>query len=117
MARDREPLRSVGGLSAPDLSVVVALYNEASSLEELYRRAVASLEEFGRSFELIFVDDGSTDGTFAILEALHAADGRVRAVRLKRNFGTCCIRSQRRPGSPSKLSLKAWPPPSTPTGR
>ena len=87
MARDREPLRSVGGLSAPDLSVVVALYNEASSLEELYRRAVASLEEFGRSFELIFVDDGSTDGTFAILEALHAADGRVRAVRLKRNFG------------------------------
>jgi undecaprenyl-phosphate 4-deoxy-4-formamido-L-arabinose transferase len=87
VARDREPLRSVGGLSAPDLSVVVALYNEASSLEELYRRAVASLEEFGRSFELIFVDDGSTDGTFAILEALHAADGRVRAVRLKRNFG------------------------------
>src|SRR5207249_5866490 len=41
----------------------------------------------GGSFELVFVDDGSTDGTFAALERLHAADPRVRAVRLKRNFG------------------------------
>jgi undecaprenyl-phosphate 4-deoxy-4-formamido-L-arabinose transferase len=73
--------------SGPDLSVVVTLYNEAASLDELYRRTVAALEPLGRPFELIFVDDGSVDGTFAMLEQLHAADERVRAVRFKRNFG------------------------------
>jgi undecaprenyl-phosphate 4-deoxy-4-formamido-L-arabinose transferase len=73
--------------AAPDLSVVVTLYNEAASLDELYRRAVATIDPLERPFELIFVDDGSTDGTFAELERLHAADPRVRAVRFKRNFG------------------------------
>src|SRR5690348_10752566 len=70
---------------APDVSVVVTVFNEDGSLEELYRRTVAALDS--RPFELIFVDDGSTDGTFARLERLHAADPRVRAVRFKRNFG------------------------------
>src|SRR5919199_181530 len=72
---------------APDLSVVVTVFNEAGSLDELYRRTVAALDPAPRSYELIFVDDGSTDGTFAALERLHAADPRVRAVRFKRNFG------------------------------
>jgi undecaprenyl-phosphate 4-deoxy-4-formamido-L-arabinose transferase len=72
---------------APDLSVVVTLYNEAESLDELYRRSVATLDPLDRPYELIFVDDGSIDGTFAALERLHAADARVRAVRFKRNFG------------------------------
>jgi undecaprenyl-phosphate 4-deoxy-4-formamido-L-arabinose transferase len=71
----------------PEISVVVTLYNEAGSLEELYRRAAAALDEFGRPWEVVFVDDGSTDGSFARLERLHAADGRVRAVRFRRNFG------------------------------
>jgi undecaprenyl-phosphate 4-deoxy-4-formamido-L-arabinose transferase len=74
-------------LPAPDVSIVVTVLNEAGSVEELYRRAIASLERGPRSFELIFVDDGSTDGTFAALERLHAGDPRVRAVRFKRNFG------------------------------
>src|SRR5213080_3707905 len=74
-------------LPAPDVSIVVTLYNEADSLEELYRRTLAALEPGPRTFELIFVDDGSTDGTFAALERLHAEDARVRAVRFKRNFG------------------------------
>jgi len=71
----------------PELSVVVTLYNEAASLDELHRRAVAALEGMGRPFELVYVDDGSTDGTFATLEHLHAGDVRVRATRFKRNFG------------------------------
>jgi undecaprenyl-phosphate 4-deoxy-4-formamido-L-arabinose transferase len=71
----------------PELSVVVTLFNEAATLDELYRRTVAALEPLDRSFELIFVDDGSTDATFATLERLHGADPRVRAVRFKRNFG------------------------------
>src|SRR5256714_13291817 len=74
-------------LPAPDVSIVVTLYNEADSLEELYRRAVAALEPGPRTFELIFVDDGSTDGTFAALERLHRGDPRVRGVRFQRNFG------------------------------
>src|SRR2546423_12615660 len=74
-------------LPAPDVSIVVTLYNEADSLEELYRRTNAALEPGPRTYELIFVDDGSTDGTWDRLEALHDADGRLRAVRFKRNFG------------------------------
>ena len=69
------------------ISVVVTLYNESASLDELYRRTVASLDALGLPFEIIFVDDGSTDGTFAELERLHATDNRVRAVRFRRNFG------------------------------
>jgi len=79
--------RAEADLPAPDLSVVVTLYNEAGSIEELYRRTIAALEPGPLTFELIFVDDGSTDGTFAALERLHGADPRVRAVRFKRNFG------------------------------
>src|SRR5829696_3457989 len=75
------------GTAAPELSVVVTVYDEARSVEELYRRATAALEQAGYEFELLFVDDGSTDGTFDELERIHGWDGRVRAVRLKRNFG------------------------------
>jgi undecaprenyl-phosphate 4-deoxy-4-formamido-L-arabinose transferase len=74
-------------LPAPDVSVVVTVFNEAPSIEELYRRAVAALDPGPRTFELIFVDDGSTDGTFAVLERLHDTDPRVGAIRFKRNFG------------------------------
>jgi undecaprenyl-phosphate 4-deoxy-4-formamido-L-arabinose transferase len=71
----------------PHLSVVVTVLNEAATLDELVRRTVATLDQHGRLFEIIVVDDGSTDGTFAALERLHAADQRVRAVRFKRTFG------------------------------
>jgi undecaprenyl-phosphate 4-deoxy-4-formamido-L-arabinose transferase len=70
---------------APEISVVVTLLNEGDTVEELYRRTLAALG--GRSFEVVFVDDGSTDDTFAAVERLHAADPRIRGVRFKRNFG------------------------------
>ena len=72
---------------APSISIVLPLFNEAAHVAELYRRTAETLDTAGIHFELICVDDGSLDGTFAELEKLHAADGRVRAVRLKRNFG------------------------------
>jgi undecaprenyl-phosphate 4-deoxy-4-formamido-L-arabinose transferase len=72
---------------APDVSVVVTLFNEVGSVDELYRRTLAALDPGPRTFELIFIDDGSTDGTFAALERIHDGDVRVRAVRFKRNFG------------------------------
>lgn len=68
-----------------DVSVVVTVLNEEGSVDELYRRIAASLE--GCDWEAIFVDDGSTDATFARLKALHEADSRLRVVRFKRNFG------------------------------
>jgi undecaprenyl-phosphate 4-deoxy-4-formamido-L-arabinose transferase len=82
---DLSPVAEPG--PAPELSVVVTLFNEVGSLDELYRRTVATLDPLDRPYELIFVDDGSTDGTFVELERLHAGDPRVRAVRFKRNFG------------------------------
>ena len=73
--------------AAPEISVVVTLYNEAASLYELYRRTAAALDLLGRLWEAVFVDYGSTDEAFAELERLHAGDERVRAVRFRRNFG------------------------------
>ncbi len=81
------PEGATGNEALPELSVVVTLFNEAGSLDELHRRAVAALDEIGRPFEIVYVDDGSTDGTFAALESLHRADARVGAIRFKRNFG------------------------------
>jgi undecaprenyl-phosphate 4-deoxy-4-formamido-L-arabinose transferase len=72
---------------APDLTIIVPVYNEADTIGELYGRTTAALDPGPRSYELVFVDDGSSDGTFAELERLHASDPRVRAVRFKRNFG------------------------------
>jgi undecaprenyl-phosphate 4-deoxy-4-formamido-L-arabinose transferase len=71
----------------PSVSVVVTLFEEGATLEELHRRLTAALEELGKPYEVLYVDDGSTDGTFATLERLHAGDPHIRAVRLKRNAG------------------------------
>ena len=73
--------------AVPDLSVVVPVYEEEGTIAELYARTTATLEALGRPYELILVDDGSSDGTWAQIERLHAGDARVRAVRFKRNFG------------------------------
>jgi undecaprenyl-phosphate 4-deoxy-4-formamido-L-arabinose transferase len=82
-----QPASSSDAAIPPELSVVVTLYDEADSLAELHRRAVDALDGLGRPYEIVYVDDGSRDGTFAALERLHAADPRVRAIRFKRNFG------------------------------
>jgi undecaprenyl-phosphate 4-deoxy-4-formamido-L-arabinose transferase len=79
-----EPLDAEGN---PAVSVVVTLYNEAATVDELYLRSAAALEGAGLRFELVFVDDGSADGTWTELVRLHAADERVRAVRFRRNAG------------------------------
>ena len=70
-----------------DLSVVIPLYNEEPNVVELHRELTAALGAWGRSYELLFIDDGSTDGTFRLLKELQAGDSHVRVVVLRRNFG------------------------------
>lgn len=72
---------------APDLSIVIPLRDEAPNVDELYREVTDTLQRWGRSYEIVIVDDGSTDATFDLLERIQAADARVRAIRFRRNFG------------------------------
>jgi undecaprenyl-phosphate 4-deoxy-4-formamido-L-arabinose transferase len=72
---------------APDVSIVIPVYNEQATIDELYRRLAEAVDASGRTWEAIVVDDGSADGTFERLKAIHEADERVRVVRFKRNFG------------------------------
>jgi glycosyltransferase involved in cell wall biosynthesis len=72
---------------SPDLSVVIPIRNEEPNLPELYREFTETLTAWGRSYELVLVDDGSTDRSFAILSELQAKDARVRVIRFRRNFG------------------------------
>src|SRR5215218_5886008 len=73
---------------SPEVSGVVTLYNEDGTVCEVVRRTVEALGALGRDWELILVDDGSTDATWAAVEGAHAADAeRIRGIRLKRNFG------------------------------
>ena len=71
----------------PALSVVLPLLNEQDNLEPLHARLTTVLKQLHRSYEIIYVDDGSTDGSWATLRRLAAGDARVRVVRLRRNFG------------------------------
>jgi glycosyltransferase involved in cell wall biosynthesis len=73
--------------AAPRVTVVVPVLNEEATLQPLYDGIVATLDAAGIPGELIFVDDGSTDGTYTVLERLHEHDPRVRVVSFKRNFG------------------------------
>ncbi len=69
------------------ISVVVPVYNEERSVALLYDELRSALEPLHTSWEAIFVDDGSSDGTFGALTRLHNAERNVRVVRLRRNFG------------------------------
>lgn len=70
-----------------DVTVLVPVLDEAPTVEELTERVAAVLEERGHSFEIVFVDDGSRDGTPKSIRQLHDRDPRVKLVRLRRNFG------------------------------
>jgi len=71
----------------PEISVVVPMRNESPNVERLYRDVTTSLTQFGRSYEIVAVDDGSRDDTFELLARLQARDPRVRVIRFRRNYG------------------------------
>ncbi len=70
-----------------EISLVVPVFNEEQNLEPLYQKIVDSVAPLDKDFELIFIDDGSTDGSYSVLERLAAGDPRVVVVRFVRNFG------------------------------
>ena len=71
----------------PDLSIVIPVRNESPNIKRLYDELTATLMSGSRSYELILIDDGSTDDTFAQLAALQARDPHLRVIRFRRNFG------------------------------
>jgi glycosyltransferase involved in cell wall biosynthesis len=72
---------------APEVSVVIPVLDEEGTVAELARRVAEVLEEAHRDFEIVFVDDGSSDATVERIRGAHGADPRVKLVRLRRNFG------------------------------
>ncbi len=72
---------------AVDCSVVLPLYNESGAIEELHSRLTKTMSELGLVYELIFVDDGSTDNTLELLKDIANKDSKVVIVELRRNFG------------------------------
>jgi undecaprenyl-phosphate 4-deoxy-4-formamido-L-arabinose transferase len=80
-------LPDLGDGGAPAISLVIPVFNEEQTLEQVCRQASEALDAYGRSFEVIVVDDGSRDSTWSIVERLYEEDPRIRGVRFKRNFG------------------------------
>lgn len=70
-----------------DLTIIVPLFNEAESLPELVRWINRTLDGRGWEYEIIMVDDGSTDGSWKVVRELAEADGRIRGIRFRRNYG------------------------------
>jgi dolichol-phosphate mannosyltransferase len=69
------------------ISIVIPLHDEERSIALLYDELESALQPLGEEWEAVFVDDGSTDGSYAALTRLHAAHDNVRVIRLRRNFG------------------------------
>ncbi len=74
-------------MAGVELTVVIPIRNEALSLVELHREFSETLTAWGRSYEIVIVDDGSTDESFGILTRLQASDPHLRVIRFRRNFG------------------------------
>ena len=74
-------------MSRPAVSVLVPVFNEAESLAELHAELLRALDALGRPWEIVYLDDGSRDGSDRAIASLAAADPRVRGMSFRRNFG------------------------------
>ena len=77
----------IHSMPAPALSIVIPIHNEEPAILPLYDRLTSVLEGIGRKYEIIFIDDASTDRSFDLLANLVETDARLKVIRLRRNFG------------------------------
>src|SRR5690606_10263529 len=82
-----DPETAIGQPPQLDLSVVVPVYNEEESLPQLIREVHEALDDEGLTYELILVDDGSTDRSFEVMRAAAELDAALTVIRFRRNFG------------------------------
>ncbi len=80
-------MKKLENIGVIELSIIVPLYNEEESIEPLYQAIVAAVTPLDISYEILFVDDGSCDNTFAIATELSAQDTNLRAIKFRRNYG------------------------------
>lgn len=73
--------------NTPNLSIVIPVYNEEENLSQLYQETKEACVNLNRSHEILFIDDGSTDGSFHALKRIQAGDPTVKVIRLRKNFG------------------------------
>ncbi|HEY7786794.1 MAG TPA: glycosyltransferase family 2 protein [Pyrinomonadaceae bacterium] len=85
--RIRPAATEVSKLATPEISVFLPVYNEEPNLRPLHAKLDQALAALGRTAEIVYVDDGSTDGSLTVLRELTSTDSRVRVVALKRNYG------------------------------
>lgn len=70
-----------------DISIIIPLMNEEGSLQELYNQIIDTMSGMDSTYEIIFIDDGSSDSSFSIISDLHDKDNRVEVIKFRRNFG------------------------------
>lgn len=73
--------------NAPGLSIVIPVYNEEENLPQLYAETKEACVKLDRNYEILFIDDGSTDNSFPVLNRIQAKDPKVSVIRLRKNFG------------------------------
>ena len=81
------PARRATDADFPEVSVFLPVFNEEPNLRPLHEKLNAALRQLGRTAEIIYVDDGSSDGSLNVLREIAASDARVRVVALRRNYG------------------------------
>jgi glycosyltransferase involved in cell wall biosynthesis len=82
-----QDLTTLGEADGPEVSVFLPVFNEEPNLRPLHEKLDRSLRQLGRSAEIVYVDDGSTDGSLEVLRELAQQDARVRVIALRRNYG------------------------------
>lgn len=82
-----ERSKNIDKIDCPEISVLIPLYNEEESLPELHKKLTNVFSKFKKSYELVFVDDGSTDNSYQVLENIYRNDRRIRVFQFRKNYG------------------------------